>query len=361
MADLKLINVRKTYGRDVHILKGVDLDISDGEFIVLVGPSGCGKSTLLRAIAGLEPITSGEIHIGGRRVDSLPPKDRDTSMVFQSYALYPHMTVEENMAFSLTIRRVDREEIGRKVHEAAEMLGLGDLLKRKPKDLSGGQRQRVAIGRAIVRKPSVFLFDEPLSNLDANLRAQMRVELRRLHGRLKTTMVYVTHDQIEAMTLADRICVLEGGELRQVDPPRRLYDAPNGTFVASFIGSPPMNFLAVERTESGEWRHERGSFGRDSRLSESLPNRLLVGIRPHELSFSPGSSHRIDAMVEAIEPIGWDLHVHVRCGETRLIAHLAAEEAPHLEVGQAVTLYPDDRKLRYFDPQTTRAIEIRHD
>src|SRR5947208_4929788 len=239
MAKVQLREVRKSYG-DVEVIHGVSIDIADGEFIVIVGPSGCGKSTLLRMVAGLETITGGEVVIGDRVVNQLEPKDRDIAMVFQNYALYPHMTVFDNMAYGLRIRGLSRAEVGTRVQEAAELLGIGPLLSRKPRQLSGGQRQRVAIGRAIVRHPKLFLFDEPLSNLDAELRAQMRVEIARLHRNLGVTMVYVTHDQVEAMTLADRIVVLRAGQIEQVGSPSTLYDEPANRFVAGFIGSPKM-------------------------------------------------------------------------------------------------------------------------
>ena len=249
MADVRLPGVKKRVGA-VEVLKGVDLEIADGEFVVFVGPSGCGKSTLLRTIAGLEEITEGEIAIGGRRVNDLSPSDRGIAMVFQSYALYPHMTVRENMAFGLKLAKTDKAEIDRRVTAAAETLNITDYLDRKPKALSGGQRQRVAIGRAIVREPQVFLFDEPLSNLDAALRVRMRYEFASLHERLKTTMIYVTHDQIEAMTLADRIVVLSAGRIEQVGAPMELYEHPKNLFVAEFIGSPKMNLIAAQVTQA---------------------------------------------------------------------------------------------------------------
>ena len=246
MAQIVLDQVHKVYAGGVSAVEGLNLDISDGEFMVLVGPSGCGKSTALRMIAGLEEITSGTIQIGDRVVNELPPKDRDIAMVFQNYALYPHMTVEQNLAFGLQLRKTPKPEIKERVHDAAKMLGLDDLLKRKPAALSGGQRQRVAMGRAIVREPQAFLMDEPLSNLDAKLRVSMRASLSQLHSRLGVTTVYVTHDQIEAMTLGHRVCVLRDGKLQQVDTPQNLFDSPVNLFVAGFIGSPAMNFAAAK-------------------------------------------------------------------------------------------------------------------
>ncbi|HEY6520262.1 MAG TPA: sn-glycerol-3-phosphate ABC transporter ATP-binding protein UgpC, partial [Roseiarcus sp.] len=244
MASVDVVNARKAYG-GVEVIHGVSLSIADGEFVTLVGPSGCGKSTLLRMIAGLESITEGKVKIGPRVVNNLPPRDRDIAMVFQNYALYPHMTVYDNMAFGLKMRKFDKPEIARRVREAADILGIQELLKRKPRQLSGGQRQRVALGRAIVRHPQVFLFDEPLSNLDAKLRVQMRVELKKLHERLGTTAIYVTHDQVEAMTLGDRVVVMRDGRVQQVGDPMELYNEPCNRFVAGFIGSPAMNFAPV--------------------------------------------------------------------------------------------------------------------
>src|ERR1700691_1709399 len=245
MAEVALRQVTKRYD-DVEAVRSIDLDIPNNEFVVLVGPSGCGKSTTLRMIAGLEEVTAGDIYIGGAVVNDLPPKDRDIAMVFQNYALYPHMTAYQNMAFGLKLRGYHKKEIDSRVRESAEILNLTHLLDRKPKELSGGQRQRVAVGRAIVRKPKVFLFDEPLSNLDAKLRVQMRTEISKLHDRLQTTMIYVTHDQIEAMTMGDRICVMNNGMIMQVDKPLEIYNKPTNKFVASFIGSPPMNFMDVQ-------------------------------------------------------------------------------------------------------------------
>ncbi len=298
MAAIQFRDIRKSYG-DVGVLHGIDLDVADGEFLVLVGPSGCGKSTLLRCIAGLESITAGTLSIGDRVVNEVAPRDRDVAMVFQSYALYPHMTVRRNMAFGLELRKTPPAEIERAVAEAARMLELGPLLDRLPKELSGGQRQRVAMGRAIVRRPAVFLFDEPLSNLDAALRAQLRVELKSLHHTLRTTMVYVTHDQVEAMTLADRIAILEGGHLQQVGTPAELYDDPANRFVAGFMGSPAMAFL------------------------EGLEPGVVVGVRPHEVTLvPPGTAGALAGTVEVIETLGFESFVHVQLGGDRLVARV---------------------------------------
>jgi ABC-type sugar transport system ATPase subunit len=290
VAGLAFDGVEKRYG-DVRVLHRVDLDVPDGEFLVLVGPSGCGKSTLLRCIAGLEEITGGELRIGGRRVNDVAPRDRDVAMVFQSYALYPHMTVRENMAFALRLRK--QADADAQVDAAAAMLGLTHLLDRFPKQLSGGQRQRVAMGRAIVRRPSVFLFDEPLSNLDAALRNQVRVDLRRMHQQLRTTTVYVTHDQVEAMTLADRIVVLNGGVVQQVGTPDELFFSPANRFVAGFIGSPAMNFLE----EDG----------------------VVLGVRPNDVVVGEGPR---EATVEVIERMGFESHLHLRLGDRPLVARV---------------------------------------
>jgi multiple sugar transport system ATP-binding protein len=298
VATLAFDGVEKRYGQ-VQVLHRVDLAVADGEFIVLVGPSGCGKSTLLRCIAGLEEITGGELRIDGRRVNDVAPRDRDVAMVFQSYALYPHMTVRENMGFALSLQK--HPETKSRVDAAAEMLGLATLLDRYPRELSGGQRQRVAMGRAIVRRPKVFLFDEPLSNLDASLRNQVRVELRRQHAELRTTTVYVTHDQVEAMTLADRIVVLNGGVVQQVGTPSELFFEPSNRFVAGFIGSPGMNFL--------------------ERLDDDI-----IGVRPNDVRFGPDEPFA--AEVELVEQLGYEAMVHLRLGGETLIARVEGTVAP---------------------------------
>jgi multiple sugar transport system ATP-binding protein len=311
MASITIQNVQKSFGK-VHVLHGVDLDIRDGEFIVLVGPSGCGKSTLLRMIAGLEEVSGGDISIAGRRVNDLAPKDRDIAMVFQSYALYPHMNVAGNMSYSLKLRKQAKETIARAVTAASSKLGLDPLLERRPKALSGGQRQRVAMGRAIVRQPKAFLFDEPLSNLDARLREQMRAEIKKLHGDLKATSIYVTHDQIEAMTLADRIVAMHGGVVQQVGSPLDLYDHPANLFVAGFIGSPAMNFLEGRYLVSGDHADVRladGTMIPIGRVRSVEPGSMVtVGIRPEHVVLGGDG---LEADVDLIEPTGFGIILHL--------------------------------------------------
>ena len=328
MATLRLDGVRKSYG-DVPVLHTVSMNVADGEFLVLVGPSGCGKSTLLRCIAGLEDISAGDLHIGERRVNDLAPRDRDVAMVFQSYALYPHMTVRENMAFGLRVRGAPEEEITRLVNQAAEMLALGSYLDRLPKALSGGQRQRVAIGRAIVRRPKVFLFDEPLSNLDAALRGQMRVELKRLHRDLSATIVYVTHDQIEAMTLADRILVLNGGLVQQLGTPAELFDTPANRFVAGFIGSPAMNFLKGT-AQGGQVTVEGLSFPCQT------SGEVEVGLRPNDLVLSRGAGPQ--ATVDVVEHLGWEMLVHLQLGAHKIAARAETAVMGSLKPGDKVAV-----------------------
>ena len=314
--EVRLRDLRKSFGA-VEILHGVSIDIEEGEFVVLVGPSGCGKSTLLRLLAGLEHVTSGDIMIGDRRVNDLPPKDRDIAMVFQNYALYPHLTVRDNMAFSLTLKNAPRDEIAAKVKPAAEILGLSALLERYPRQLSGGQRQRVAMGRAIVRDPAVFLFDEPLSNLDAKLRVSMRTEIKNLHQRLKTTTVYVTHDQIEAMTMADKIVVMHDGRVEQVGAPLELYDAPANLFVAGFIGSPAMNMLAGTIADGGAtFVTGDGVTLPIGRALTTVPAAGAVyGLRPESLKLGGDVPFR----VEVVEPTGSETHVLGRLGDTEVV------------------------------------------
>ncbi len=297
MASVSFNDVSKSYG-ETQVLKNINIDVKDGEFLVLVGPSGCGKSTLLRCLAGLNDLTGGEIRIGDRVVNDVPPRDRDVAMVFQSYALYPHMTVRENMGFALKMRKQPVETIKQAVDHAAGMLDLSSLLERYPKELSGGQRQRVAMGRAIVRRPKVFLFDEPLSNLDAKLRSQLRIELKRLHRELGTTMIYVTHDQMEAMTLADRIAVLNNGDLQQLGTPDELYSNPVNRFVGGFIGSPAMCFL------------------------ERVEEKAVIGVRPHDVGFD---SDGMPATVEAIERMGFESFVHLNLNGEFLTARVEGE------------------------------------
>jgi len=301
MATIELKDVRKVYGGNIDAIKGVSLDIADGEMIVLVGPSGCGKSTLLRMVAGLESITGGDVIINGKRVNDMEPAERDIAMVFQNYALYPHMTVKQNLAYGLKNRGTSKDEIERRITEAARALEIEPFLARKPRQLSGGQRQRVAMGRAIVRKPAAFLFDEPLSNLDAKLRVQMRVEIRRLQRSLATTSIYVTHDQMEAMTLADRLVVLNAGRIEQVGTPIELYEKPATTFVATFIGSPSMNLMTLGK--AGGWS-----------VAEGLPSTVAtVGIRPEDIVIAEGevsSPFRAEVEVIAVELVGAESYVH---------------------------------------------------
>ena len=364
MATVQLSHVRKTYAasgttRAFTAVKDFSLEIAAGEFMVLVGPSGCGKSTTLRMIAGLEEVTDGAIHIDGRLVNAVPPKDRDIAMVFQNYALYPHMTVFENMAFGLTLRKRPLAEITARVREAAALLGLEPLLDRLPKALSGGQRQRVAVGRAIVRQPKVFLFDEPLSNLDAKMRIQMRAEISRLHDRLGATMIYVTHDQVEAMTMGDRICVMHDGEIQQVAPPLALYHQPANAYVAGFIGSPPMNLLR------GTWQPqgEAGLFAADG-LSLPFPptlrgsaaaGPLLLGLRPDDIAATPLPGHvPLIARLELAETMGAETHLHLRIGQQVLVARVRSEHA--FAPASELTLHLNLAKARFFDPGTGQAI-----
>ncbi len=317
MADVTLSDIRKSYGA-VKTVHGVDLEIKDGEFVVLVGPSGCGKSTLLRMIAGLETITGGTLKISGRVVNDLDPKDRDIAMVFQSYALYPHMTVATNMGFSLEHRGTAKTEIAERVNWAAGILGLTDLLDRYPRQLSGGQRQRVAMGRAIVRNPQVFLFDEPLSNLDAKLRVVMRGEIKALHQKLKTTTIYVTHDQVEAMTMADRIVVLNAGRVEQIGAPLDLYDRPANQFVAGFIGSPSMNFLEGKITEAG-FQTSGGVLPLPKLINTEMGQIAVYGIRPEHFRFSDHPRHAsVPAEIVLIEPMGPETQVTMKFGETQV-------------------------------------------
>jgi multiple sugar transport system ATP-binding protein len=346
MATIGIAGIRKTFGA-ATVLRGIDLEICDGEFVVLVGPSGCGKSTLLRMIAGLETISAGEIRIGERVVNDLPAKDRDIAMVFQNYALYPHMTVRENMAFSLKLRKAERGEIDRRVERAAEILGLAPLLPRYPRQLSGGQRQRVAMGRAIVRDPRVFLFDEPLSNLDAKLRVQMRAEIKELHQRLKTTTIYVTHDQIEAMTMADRVVIMRDGSVEQVGRPLDLYDHPANLFVAGFIGSPAMNFVEG-RIEDGGFRDDAGiGWPLDRVPTEALGRRLVLGIRPEHFRLD-GEGPVYEVALG--EPTGSETLVMVRRGG-RQIACLLRERVA-AEHGSTLRLSYDPARAHLFDAET---------
>ncbi len=351
MASVDIVGVGKSYGTQ-KVLQGIDIAIPDGEFVVLVGPSGCGKSSLLRMVAGLEEITEGTIAVGGRVVNKVPPKQRDIAMVFQNYALYPHMTVRENMGFSLKLRGAGKAEIEKGVGRAAEILGLQALLDRHPRQLSGGQRQRVAMGRAIVRQPQVFLFDEPLSNLDAQLRVSMRGEIKALHQRLGITAIYVTHDQLEAMTMADRIVVLNGGHVEQVGRPLELYDRPVNRFVAGFIGSPAMNFLTGRLVSEGGAAYVDSAGVRLplARRPEAADGRVLIyGIRPEHLGLS-GVGAGLPAIVEVVEPTGASTYVSARVANTPISAVIAERRNP--TPGSTLALYPQLDHVHLFDAET---------
>ena len=349
MSSVSVRDIRKSYG-DVPVIKGISVEIADGEFVILIGPSGCGKSTLLRMIAGLEDITSGEISIGGRVVNDVQAKERDIAMVFQSYALYPHMTVEENMGFSLSLRRAPKAEIAARVGEAAEILGLTPLLSRFPKQLSGGQRQRVAMGRAIVRDPKVFLFDEPLSNLDAKLRVQMRVEIKALHQRLKTTTVYVTHDQIEAMTMADKIVVMKDGVVEQIGAPLDLYDRPANLFVAQFIGSPAMNLF--QGTVSGQGILVGGGLVlpiSQERADAIAPGASVhYGIRPEHLILGDDG---LPIVVEVIEPTGAETVIFAKLGGHPIV--VTVHDRVAARPGDTLHVRPNIDKVHIFDAATS--------
>ncbi len=331
MSNVILKNVRKTYDNKKTVINNVNLEIKDKEFVVLVGASGCGKSTLLRMIAGLEDISDGEIYIGDKKVNNVPPKDRDIAFVFQSYALYPHMTVRENIAFGLKMRKVAKKTIDEKVAQAAEILNLGEYLDRKPKQLSGGQRQRVALGRAIVRNPKVFLMDEPLSNLDAKLRVQMRSEIKKLHEKLQTTFIYVTHDQTEALTMGDRIVVLNNGDIQQVDTPNEIYNNPKNTFVAGFVGSPQMNFIE----------------GKDLGLDENI----LYGIRPEKVTSTDGDI-KLNVKVEITEMLGSEIIVYFNIGDRKCSAKLPSDT----QIGKTFDICINSHDLYKFNKQTGERI-----
>ncbi len=366
MANVILRSITKKINDNI-IVNGINLEIPDREFCVLVGPSGCGKTTTLRMIAGLEEITSGEVWIGNRLVNSVPPKDRDIAMVFQNYALYPHMTAYQNMAFGLKLRDYPKKEIDGRVREAAEILNLTHLLERRPKELSGGQRQRVAVGRAIVRKPKVFLFDEPLSNLDAKLRVQMRTEISKLHDRLQTTMIYVTHDQVEAMTMGDRICVMKDGLIMQVEKPLEIYNQPRNKFVASFIGSPPMNFMEVQVTRRGGhlWLEE-GKFSlqllpsSEKAASPYEGKTIIMGIRPEDIydkvyaGNSGTEGHTALSTVEVVEPMGSEVLLYLNTGRNTLVARV--EPQSEAKVNQELELVFNMEKIHLFEKESLERI-----
>lgn len=352
MSTVDLIGLEKNYG-SVNVLRDINLSIEDGEFIVLVGPSGCGKSTLLRMIAGLEEITAGTLKIGGEVVNGVEARERDIAMVFQSYALYPHMSVSKNIGFPLTVRKVDESSIGTEVSRVAEMTGLSEFLGRKPKALSGGQRQRVAMGRAIIRDPKVFLFDEPLSNLDAKLRLQMRKQIREMHRRLGSTSIYVTHDQVEALTLADRMVLLDAGDIQQIGTPIEIYERPANLFVAGFIGSPVMNFLpGVVTAQGGAMRVELTGVGSIDLPAAVNPGvregaRITLGIRPEHLEIAEGG---IAATISDLERLGSETVVFATAGDRSLTCLVRGTQVPTLE--DSITLAPDPTQLHFFDGAT---------
>jgi multiple sugar transport system ATP-binding protein len=366
MSGVTLKNVVKQYGA-VKAVDNLSIEVQDKEFAVLVGPSGCGKSTALRMIAGLETISSGEIYIGDTLVNDMAPKDRDIAMVFQSYALYPHMSVRENMGFGLRIRQIPRKEIEARVHEAADILGLNDLLDRKPKELSGGQRQRVAVGRAIVRKPKLFLFDEPLSNLDAKLRVAMRAEISKLHRRLGATIIYVTHDQVEAMTMADRIFIMSKGVLQQSGTPMEVYARPESRFVAGFIGSPAMNFIdATAVAADGGLFIDAGGFR--VRVPESFRpqlqpyagKRVVFGVRPediaaHDPSDQADNGNTVAARADVVETLGSEIFAHLTCGAHSIVARMEVPESP-IRVGETLQVALKMARTHVFDAETSRTI-----
>jgi multiple sugar transport system ATP-binding protein len=364
MAKVELKGISKVYDGNVRAVDNANILVEDKEFVVFVGPSGCGKSTTLRMVAGLEDITEGELYIDGELMNDVPPKDRNIAMVFQNYALYPHMTVYENMAFGLRIKKVPKDEIERRVNEAARILDIEKFLDRKPKALSGGQRQRVAVGRAIVRNPKVFLFDEPLSNLDAKLRVQMRAELSDLHLRLNATMIYVTHDQVEAMTMANKIVVMKDGKIQQIGAPLQLYNYPVNKFVAGFIGSPSMNFLTVKVTEKGgsvvltEGSFEIKPLAEHAEYLKKnhIGKEIFFGIRPEDLIYSvkAAAENNIPVKVTVVEPLGADIHLWATTNTQPLVARTE----PHytFKVGDVANFTPRLDKARYFDKDTELSI-----
>jgi len=367
MAEVQLKNVSKVYEGGNIAVKEINIDVKDREFVVLVGPSGCGKSTTLRMIAGLEDISKGELFIDGKLVNDVAPKDRNIAMVFQNYALYPHMTVYENMAFGLKLRKLDKKEIKIRVNDAAKILGIEEYLERKPKALSGGQRQRVAVGRAIVRKPKVFLFDEPLSNLDAKLRVQMRTQISKLHHSLNATMIYVTHDQTEAMTMGDRIVIMKDGVIHQVETPLNLYNLPVNKFVAGFIGSPSMNFIegkilqdnGVVFKSSGNDLSIKLIGKQEDTLKDYINKNIWLGIRPEDIydtasmDYKP-KYYKIDTPLEVVEPMGNEIFLYFLIDKVQFVARIPAREMP--ERGKIRTLMLDREKLNFFDFDTELAI-----
>lgn len=364
MAGVKLEAVEKVYENGFKAVHGIDLDIKDGEFMVLVGPSGCAKSTTLRMIAGLEDITSGRIKIDGKVVNDVLPKDRELAMVFQNYALYPHMTVEENMAFSLKMKKIGKLEIRERVDRAATILDIKELLDRKPKELSGGQRQRVAVGRAIVRDPKVFLFDEPLSNLDAKLRVHMRVQLSELHQKLKSTMIYVTHDQVEAMTMGDRICVMNFGKIMQVDTPLNLYHFPKNKFVASFIGSPAMNMITGFIRKDAEIYIEMGNFrikipeANYNKLNDYIDKEVYIGIRPEYIRISDRNEGSLKCIVTVIEHMGNESFVYLDFMGRNLVSRIESDISNRLTVGSEFNMEIDVERIHIFDKSTEENISL---
>jgi len=368
MASVRLDNIKKVYDNSFTAVHNATVEIQNGEFVVLVGPSGCGKSTTLRMIAGLESITEGALYIDENRVNDVAPKDRDIAMVFQNYALYPHMTVRDNMAFGLKLRKYKKSEIASRVEHAAEILGIDSILDRKPKQLSGGQRQRVAVGRAIVRKPKVFLFDEPLSNLDAKLRVQMRTEISKLHQQLESTMVYVTHDQVEAMTMGDRIVVMKDGYIQQIDTPLNLYNNPANVFVGGFIGSPSMNFMKGEVVQSDGLKiKENGSSNeisvpqsRADILNTYVGKSIIIGVRPESVSLASEASasnvggNTISVSLDVIEPMGNEIIIYSDTGSHRIVARLSPQELP--APGSRLKLAVDVDKVHFFDADTESTI-----
>ena len=366
MAQVSLKNITKIFSGNVEAVKSVSLGVDSKEFLVLVGPSGCGKSTVLRMIAGLEEATRGEVYIGNKLVNDVPAKDRNIAMVFQNYALYPHMDVYNNMAFGLKLRNIAKTEIDTRVKEAASILGIDGLLKRKPKELSGGQKQRVAVGRAIVRKPIVFLFDEPLSNLDAKFRIQMRTEIHRLHNKLQTTMIYVTHDQVEAMTLGDRVAVMKAGVIHQCDVPMNIYDNPVDKFVAGFIGSPPMNFMnGIIKKKGGGLFFDEGNLQvgvldrMTGTLSSYIGKEIVFGIRPEDIYdklFVTESQpeNTVNVTVEVVEPMGAEVYLHLNTGKHPFIARVGPKSTP--QAFKRLDAVFDMNKVHFFDKDTEKTI-----